>query len=378
MIPVHILIADGVDASRAELEAQLSRPGREVVAVCCATEALDMLRKHDFALLLADVHLPDMDGVELAQRMQHEPGAAAVPLIFLSSAVPDAALTAHCYHSGAVDLLCKPVDAYILECKVTVFIELHQQRKRLAARGDELAQTLRINENFAAVLSHDLRNPITAIATGAELLLRKQDPELVVNAAERIRTSCQRMATMVERLLDAARLRAGTLKAHTEPVELGVIARRIIDEFNLSQHSGRVLLRCAGALGLTGDASALGQVLSNLIGNALEHGEKGAEIIVDIDGTASDAIRLAVQNRGCLPAGYGAELFEPFVRGSKAQGAEQGAGLGLYIVSQLVARHGGAVQMHSDADFGTRITVDLPRAGADTLSELSDAGLGAG
>ena len=360
ILPVPILIADGEDESRAVLQAQLARCGREIVAVSCVADALAMLRKHDFALVLADVQLADMDGVGLAQHMQQEPGAAAVPLIFLTSSLPDAELSLRSYRSGAVDLLSKPVDGLILEAKAKVFIELHQQRQRLAARGDELAQALRMNEIFAAVLSHDLRNPLTAVATGAELLLRKQDSQSVVHTAERIRASGQRMATMVERLLGAARLRAGTLKARIEDVDLGVIAHRIIDEFCLPQQAGRVVVLRTGALGMAGDTVALGQMLSNLIGNALEHGEKGCEVIVDIDGTATDAIRLAVRNRGCLPEGFGASLFEPYVRGSSGHGA----GLGLYIVSQLAALHGGKVQLHSDAELGTRITVDLPRQGA--------------
>jgi len=373
-LPVPILIAGGVDESRAALQAQLARCGREIVAVAGVADALAMLQKHDFAFVLADVHLTDMDGLGLAQHMQREPKAAAVPLIFLTASAPDAELTLRSYRSWAVDVLSKPVDALILEAKAKVFIELHQQRQRLAVRGDELAQALRMNEIFAAVLSHDLRNPLTAVATGAELLLRKQDPELVVHTAERIRASGQRMATMVERLLDAARLRAGTLNPRIEDVDLGVIAHRIIDEFCLPEQAGRVVVVRTGALGMSGDTAALGQMLSNLIGNALEHGDKGCEVIVDINGTAAEAICLTVRNRGCLPAGFGARLFEPYVRGSTGHGA----GLGLYIVSQLAALHGGTVQLHSDADLGTRITVDLPRHGALASSESSDAGLGAG
>ena len=372
-LPVPILIADGADESRAALQAQLARCGREIVAVACVADALAMLQKHDFAFVLADVHLTGRDEVGLAQHMQREPKAAAVPLILLTASAPDAELTLRSYRSGAVDVLGKPVDALILEAKAKVFIELHQQRQRLAVRGDELAQALRMNEVFAAVLSHDLRNPLTAVATGAELLLRKQDPQLVVHTAERIRASGQRMATMVERLLDAARLRAGTLNPRIEDVDLGVIAHRIIDEFCLPEQAGRVVVRRTGALRMSGDTVALGQMLSNLIGNALEHGDKGCEVIVDINGTAADALWLEVRNRGCLPAGFGARLFEPYVRGSTGQGA----GLGLYIVSQLAALHGGTVQLHSDAGLGTRITVDLPRHGAPALSESSDAGLGA-
>jgi len=355
MSAVRILVVDPTGAQSAQFRACLAQPGRDVEIVASAAVALERLCDEDFAFVLADAGSPDMDCVEFAGRLRQQPETADLPLVLLAPATWDGRRTVQAYRSGATEVLHQPADPDILACKADVLIALHHERRRL----DELAQALRMNEIFAAVLSHDLRNPLTAVATGAELLLRNQEPQLVKQTAERIRASGQRMASMVERLLDVARLRAGTLKTRFERVDIGVIARHIVDEFSRPERAGQITLQTRGAVDLVGDAGALGQVLSNLMGNALKHGERDHEVIVDIDGTAHDMVCVAVRNAGCMQAGLGKRAFRPFVRGSTGQGV----GLGLYIVSQLVALHGGRVELHSTAETGTVVSVTLPRAG---------------
>lgn len=365
---VRILVVDPAGAQDARLRACLAQPGRHLEVVASAVEALRRLCDEYFAFVLADAESLDMDCLAFAGLLRQQPETADLPLVLLAPAGWDGPRTVQAYRSGATEVLHQPVDPDILACKADVLVALYHERRRL----DELAQALRMNEIFAAVLSHDLRNPLTAVATGAELLLRNQDPQLVMQTAERIRVSGQRMASMVERLLDAARLRAGTLKTRFERVDLGAIARHIVDEFSGPEHAGRIVLYTHGAVDLVGDAGALGQVLSNLMGNALKHGEKGQDVVVEVDGTAPDAVRVAVKNAGCMQAGLGARAFRPFVRGSTGQGV----GLGLYIVSQLVTLHGGRVELRSAQEIGTVVSVTLPRAGG--VSESSDAGFGAG
>lgn len=360
-----ILIVDDVVDNLVAMEALLARPERELILARSATEALECLLTHEVALVLLDVQMPGMDGFELARLMQGVERTAEIPLIFLTAASKDPLRTAEGYRHGAVDFLYKPLDPHILQSKVAVFVDLYEQRRDLAARLEDLDHALRMNERFAAVLGHDLRNPLAAIAAGAELLLRNPDPATVGDIAARIKSSSQRMATMVERLLGVARLRAGTLKVTFDEIDMGELTRTIVDEFDQPGEHARIEVDTRGSLLLKGDRGALGQVLSNLVGNALKHGEADTPVWIELDGSDADELLLTVRNRGRLPEGVHARLSKPFATTrstAPSVGGSDGAGLGLYIVSQLVALHGGRLDLHSEPATGTAVRCALPRS----------------
>lgn len=374
---IKILLVDDVPQNIVALDALLSRPGVEALRAYSGAEALEQLLQNDIALALVDVQMPEMDGFELAELMRGSPRTRHVPIIFLTATDRDAMRTFRGYEAGAVDFLYKPFDPHILRSKVEVFVELQSQKQQLAEQLETVSKMVRTNEMFIAVLGHDLRNPLSSIMASAEVLRRVSDPQRVLASAERIRGSGMRMAKMIDQLLDVARMRSGQLVLSPTDVDLLPICEAIIGEFDTPGLEKAVAMECMGDTVGYWDADRLAQVLSNLVGNALHHGDKSAPVTVRVDGTRRHELRIMVSNAGQIPDAARAHLFKPFRSGATAPQNAQGLGLGLFIAHELVTLHLGRLEVRSDATHGTAFEIILPkRAGpAQIRAVLNDRGM---
>ncbi len=149
---VHILHVDDNEDNRLSTKLVLDRPGVEVVSAASAAAAREVLHRHDFALALVDVNMPDVDGFQLAEAMRADERLREVPIIFLTGASADAERTFRGYESGAVDFLVKPVHPKVLEGKVDAFVALYLQRKSVRDQKDDCERLLRANQRMAAEL----------------------------------------------------------------------------------------------------------------------------------------------------------------------------------------------------------------------------------
>jgi signal transduction histidine kinase len=230
--------------------------------------------------------------------------------------------------------------------------------------------TRRIDESrdmFLAILSHDLRNPLNAIAMSAEMLPQacKLDSEST-GFATRISGSAQIMAGMISDLLDYTRTRLGAgMPVEPAPMDLGFLCKEVGDEFRSANPALRLQFDFMGDLSGEWDPARLRQVVSNLLGNAIQHGEANAPIELKLRGDHS-GVMVAIRNRGTpIPQGELQKIFDPLVRGAAAQMPRQNRpgsiGLGLYIARELVLAHGGRINVTSSAEEGTVFTVRLPR-----------------
>ncbi len=358
--PVKFLLVDDLEDNLLALSALLRDLDVEILTAGSGREALELLLEHDVALALLDVQMPEMDGFELAELMRGSERTRHVPIIFVTAGVRDSHRHFRGYEAGAVDFLYKPIDPHILRSKAGVFHQLHRQRQQLDANVFELSETLRLNEVFAAVLGHDLRNPLSAIVASAHVLKQSQDP-LARSMGERVQSSARRMARLIEDLLDFSRARlAGGITVRPEPGDLEDMTRRVVQEHQTAAPERRIVVTCAGPLQGSFDGERVAQMASNLVGNALQHGASEGEISVHLDGDQT-CVRLAVSNPGEIPPHLVGEIFEPF-RGRREQSGSRGGGLGLglYIVQQLAHAHGGEVAVTSGAGM-TCFTVTLPR-----------------
>src|SRR6185437_8348130 len=195
------------------------------------------------------------------------------------------------YDTGAVDFLYKPIDAHILKSKADVFFQLYRQKQQLAQQLMELTGTLRLNELFTAVLGHDLRNPLSAILNSANLLERISKEDVVKQSASRMVHSARRMSRMIDDMLDLTRARlGGGIPLRRQEIEFSQIIQRVIHEAQLAAPDGRFETRQEGELAGYWDADRLTQVTSNLLGNALEHGDKRDPIEVALNGTRAERV----------------------------------------------------------------------------------------
>ena len=359
--PVSVLAVDDIPDNLDVLEALLAAPGLRVLRASGGHEALEILLRHDdVAVALLDVQMPEMDGFELAELMRGAERTRHIPIIFLTAAAPEAARLFRGYDAGAVDFLFKPLDISLVRSKVQVFIELFRQRQQLAAQLEEHRQLVRMSEMLFGVLGHDLRTPLSAIVTSTEVLrLRTQGDDTLQRVAATIQSASSRMTRLIAQLLDFGAARLGNLPINPRQANLATLCETAIAELR-----DRAIFEVheSGAVTGTWDPDRLLQVLSNLLGNAAQHGET-APIKVRLCGTESDAVLIEVSNTGTMPPDTAATLFTPFAASSAST---RGTGLGLYIVAHVVKAHGGSVSGRSE-DGRTTFTVRVPRhvAGAE-------------
>jgi len=368
---VSLLVVDDIEQNRIAMRALLERPGLRVLTASSGIEALEVLLANDVALALVDVQMPAMDGFELAELMRGAERTRAIPIIFVTAAPIDAQRSFRGYEAGAVDFLNKPIDPKILHSKVDVFVELHEQRRQLHRRMLELERALTLNEMMVAVLTHDLRTPLSAIGFTAELLLRTARDDTVRQSAVRLKSSAARMSALITQLLDFSRIRAGGLRIDPRPVDLGELVEGVVGELRHATPDGRIELRIVGDVRATLDPDRIAQVASNLVSNALHHGKGDGGVRVLVDGGRHEALRVEVENAGSIEPIERTRLFEPF---RSTRSGREGLGLGLYIVDQFVRAHRGAVFVDADQPGRVVFGFSVPRNGLDLSNEGKTAG----
>ena len=353
--PLAILLVDDVAENLIVLEALLRREDLTILKARSGAEALELLLAHEVSLALVDVQMPEMDGFELAELMRGAERTKHVPIIFVTAGGRDPQRIFKGYESGAVDFLFKPIETHILASKVDVFLQLARQRQ-------ELAGALQLNEVFVGILGHDLRNPLSSFQVGLEFLDGQLTDERQRRVLSRMRSSSQRMHAMIEELLDLTRMRLGGgvgLMRDPAPVDVRTLLERTVDELRAVHDSRAVVLDAPPGCSTIGDEERLNRLFSNLVGNAIVHGQ--ADAPVTVRAACTDQIVVDVHNHGAIARELIGSIFEPF-RSRQRTGGAKGLGLGLYIADQIARAHGGSIDVSSTDSAGTVFTVRLPLA----------------
>jgi signal transduction histidine kinase len=223
---------------------------------------------------------------------------------------------------------------------------------------------------FLAILSHDLRNPLGAISMSAYVLpMVSSNKAEIVECAHRIALSATVMERMISDLLDYTRTRLGAgMPVIPAPMDLAEIGRDLIEEFHAAHPNRDIQLRIDGDLHGVWDSSRVRQAISNLLGNALQHGSDAFPVTLRMHGDAS-TVFINVHNGGePIPPGELPRIFDPLIRGTSADKPKHNRigsiGMGLYIAREVAKSHGGRIEVHSTADAGTSFIICMPRVSA--------------
>jgi len=382
---VKILVVDDQPSKLLTYDAILSELGEELIRANSATEALDALLKHEIAVVLADVCMPDLDGYELAAMIRQHPRCQRTSIIFVSAVMMTEPDRLRGYASGAVDYVPVPVVPEILRAKVSVFAELYRKTRalerlnaelevRVAQRTSELeASTAALREadrrkdEFLAMLAHELRNPLAPIRTAVQLLRLKELPEAhSARARDTIDRQVEHLVALIDDLLDVSRITRGMITLQREPTPISAVVARAIETarpaIDARQHE-LVLELADEPLAVEGDRIRLVQIVGNVLHNATKFMKPGGRIVLRATRQGGSAI-ISVRDEGMgIPPDRIGKVFDLFTQVHGGEGAQGGLGIGLALVRRLVEMHGGTVEARSEGlERGTEIVIRLPLA----------------
>jgi two-component system sensor histidine kinase/response regulator len=362
-----VLLVDDTEANLVALEAVLAELPCEAIRARSGNEALKQLLKHDFAVMLLDVQMPEMDGYEVAHYARDNPSTREVPIIFLTamSSSEDGVLRG--YGSGAVDFLQKPINPRVLRGKVQVFLDLHVSRLRLA---DEVAAHRRTLDDlelanaalrhFTNAASHDLREPLRTMQGFLQALVEDVGDKLgpqAVDYLERARRASQRMAGLLDSLLAYARLQRPIAVSE---VDCEAVLEQVRADLGPRIASCRGTVTVGALPRITGDPSRIYQLFLNLVSNALKFHRPGEppRVAVSADRRGRQQVFCVADEGLGIEPEHQSAVFAAFRR-LHAASAYEGSGLGLTICKQIVEQHGGQIWVESEPGKGTRISFTL-------------------
>ena len=387
--PIKILLVDDQADNLLSAGAVLECLGQEVVKAESGREALRHLLDQDFAVIVLDVMMPDMDGFETAALIRERQRSRHTPIIFLTALGRSEEHIRRGYTLGAVDYLSKPFVPEILRTKVGDFVELHRksgllahQSKLLERQNSELQEAIhrsrraeeeikalnhhlesriaelddlnREMETFSYTVSHDLLGPLSRIAGFSKALLESHRDRLDDQGRlylERIDSSTRRMNELVEELLKFSRLTR--LEITEQLVDLSEIVRALAVEIGAREPQRRVDFVIPDGLQAWGDATLLRAALLNLLENSWKFTRKHASTRIEfgVAETPHGRAYFLRDDGAGFDMSQSARLFNPFQRLHKDSEFE-GTGIGLATVDRIVRRHGGRIWAEGEIERG--------------------------
>ena len=388
-VQAKLLIVDDLPENLLALEALIASPGREVYKALSADEALSLLLQHEFAMAILDVQMPGMNGFELAELMRSTEKTKNIPIVFVSAAGRELNYAFKGYESGAVDFLHKPLDMQAVKSKVSVFVDLYRQRKtlkeqldalersrqeqevllkRLQVTQSELEHAVRMRDDFMSIVSHEVRTPLNGLILETQLrklhLARDNADAFTLDKmramVDRDERQIKSLIRLIEDMLDVSRIRTGKLSIRPGQFDLAQLVRNLVDSFapQVAAADCTISLRADEPVLGIWDEFRIEQVVSNLISNALRYGGKGP-VEVTVYGHNGWA-RVEVRDHGIgISKENQLRIFLQFERVSGSN-VVAGLGLGLFISEQIVAAHGGHIEVDSALGDGALFRVSLP------------------
>ena len=379
---VNILLVDDQPGKLLAHESVLAELGQNIVKAANGREALQCLLRQDFAVILLDVNMPDMDGFETAELIRWRPRFEKTPIIFLTAYNTTDLDRLKGYSLGAVDYLFLPVIPEVLKAKVTVFVELARQKRLIQRQAENLAlhnqeQTRQLEmiqklnedlqeanrelEAFSYTVSHDLRAPLRALKGYTDILLEDYGPKLEATAKEylsNLERAVVRMDALTRDLLSYSRIVRQQIEL--EPVCVDAVCREVTAMNPALQPPNTEMVVPPDLLPVRAHPTLLGQCLANLLDNAAKFVAPGVTPRIHIrTEPRGDRVRIWVEDNGVgIEPAHHQKIFGIFERVGNLK-TNQGTGIGLAIVARAAQRMGGICGVESSAGNGSRFWIEL-------------------
>jgi signal transduction histidine kinase len=403
--PVNILLVDDQPAKLLSYETILGELGENLIRASSGNEALGHLLKKEVAVVLVDVCMPELDGFELASMIRQHPRLQKTAIILVSGVFVEDTHRLKGYTSGAVDYVSVPIIPEILRAKVSVFADRFRKseelqklnrdlEERVAARTQEIeAQTSRLRQSeerlrlalqhaeqareeaeaanrlkdqFLAVLSHELRSPLSAILGWVQLLRTgRLDQAAQQKAVETISRNAQLQTRIISDILDVSSILAGKLRLKTERVDLPSVITAALDTLRPAAKAKSIQVTAdVGSTGLAipGDPVRLQQTVWNVLSNAIDFAPEGGHVEIRLETSGTQVTVTILDDGPGIRPDFLPYIFDRFRQeDSSSTRPHHGLGLGLALVKHLVELHGGSVTAGNRTDrSGAIMTIALP------------------
>lgn len=350
----HLLVVDDADGIRDVLAIQLKREGFAVSVAGDANQALALIAAHHFDLILLDIKLPGISGLELLKRLRQSRTMLDTPIIVLSGMGQNSDVVS-ALHSGANDFVAKPYDGAVVVARI---------RTQLALRNAK-----QINDRFLKIASHDLKKPLLVMLDVARQL-RSQYPAGTPMTEEGrgdlslLIQSGEYMQRIIQDLLDFRAIKEGHVRLSKLPTDIGAIVRQAVARNTPYAQTKRIDLKMqfeSGVLTIPTDDFRVMQVLENLVGNAIKFGPPGSHVTLRSVNEGRFILCEVIDTGPGLPEHEMDRLFREYsTLSNRPTGGESSTGLGLSICKELVALLGGEIGARNNPGGGSTFWFRLP------------------
>jgi two-component system, sensor histidine kinase and response regulator len=356
------LLAVDDDLTNLELLERIFCADFQVTRAVNGEEALHFLSGHHFDIVLMDITMPVMDGLETLRAIRETPETAELPVILVSAVVDSDAITEG-LNLGANDYISKPINLDVARARVHSQLKLKQLIDERKETIQQMQALYEMKDRLFRMASHDLKGPITNIRM-AQYFLRDilSDNPGVASILDTIEAAVNTMQEMVADFLDTSALQSNMLDLNLGAVNVSDLIWDTTTQYNLSAYRKDITIQVIQTEGMIhADSFRMSQVLGNLVSNAVKYSPHGTIVTIWSE-IHQDFVRICVADQGPgireEERGY---LFQQFSKlSNKPTGGESSTGLGLWIVKQLVTQHNGTIGFHCPPEGGSIFWVDIP------------------
>lgn len=374
---LRLLIIDDDPADRALIKAMIELAQFEVLEASTGEDGIKLAKEFKFDCVIVDQRLPDMVGTEIFDALREAACDAHLPII-LFTGQGNELLAVEALHGGAADYLPKRTLSPIsLSTALTNALQQAQLRRELTAERLRIIavnqELIRANEelcSFYETVAHELNTPLTAIRELTSITLEGKGGPLNEEQEEYLRaslTSCDRLRHMLDGLVDTARVQSGRLSYDLKYCDVNPIIRDSVEILReAATHAGLELtVELDNNLpSVFADSIRLGQLVNNLVANAIKFTGRNGTITVQSDSRPDNKVAISVSDtgKGISPL-FIDKIFERFVQ-TRVEDSEfhQGMGIGLYVCADIAKHHSGEISVESEVNKGSKFTLTLPIA----------------
>ena len=368
----EILIVDDNPENLRVLSKVLKRAGYDIRAATNGAQALASIKAEEPDLVLLDVHMTDMSGFEVCQRVKEDPRFDKLPILFLS-ALDDAVNKVQGFECGAVDYITKPFDADEVLARVSTHLELRRTQDQLSNSFEKLKRLEKLRANLVHMIVHDLKSPLFALNTSLEFL--RDDTSDVLDAdtlatLNNIISTGGELAQMVDQLLDINQLEEGQMPIDCKPCDFADLVSTAVDAVKGISPDREIHIDVDQPAPASCDANLVRRVVENLVSNGLIHTPPDKPLSVEVR-RGTDDILFSVRDEGSgVPEELKERIFEKFASAqARKDGQYHSSGLGLAFCKLAVEAHDGTIGVESVEGKGATFWFSLPDISANGTSK---------